>query len=267
MLGGAFHPRRSKLSRSALVKLGFAAFLAAAPLLPACISGPDGAEEAELTGRASMSLVTQANGRVYRLSNALFVIDGPLFGYLSSSDNPGETALTAALPVGDYTSFLETGWVLERDDGGTFVPVQATLVSGNPALFTVHAGATTALVYQFQTDGTIITVGDGQLDISIEVTEVGGVCTPFGAGCSGGEWCVPGEVAAGEPSCLAEGDIPVGGACDDPSRSCVLNALCGDVDGTGATCIELCPMGSLGSPCASGGICTDIGYTEFGICF
>ncbi|XXT15719.1 hypothetical protein WME94_36285 [Sorangium sp. So ce429] len=255
------------MRRSALVKLGFAAFLAAAPLLPACTSGSDGTEEAEITGRASMSLVTQSNGRVYRLSNAVFALEGPIFTYLSSSDDPGETALTAALPVGDYRSFLESGWVLERDDGGTFVPVQATLVSGNPALFTIYNGATTALVYQFQTDGTIITIGDGQLDISIEVTEVGGVCTPLGAGCSGGEWCVPGEVVGGEPLCLAEGDIPVGGLCDDPTRGCVANALCGDLDGTGAVCIELCPASSIGSPCASSGFCTDIGYTEFGICF
>ncbi|XXX81475.1 hypothetical protein WMF30_22215 [Sorangium sp. So ce134] len=257
------------MSRSALVKLGFVACLAAAPLFAACTSGPDVAEEAEITGRASMSLVTQANGRVYRLSNALFSIQGPIFTYLSSSDDPSETALTAALPVGDYTSFLETGWVLERNDGGAFVPVQATLVSGNPAWFTIYDGATTQLVYQFQTDGTIITIGDGQLDISIEVTEVGGgACSPLGAGCSSGEWCVPGELVEGQPFCYPEGDIPVGGACDDPARGCVANALCGDIEGTGMyTCLELCLTSSLGLPCASGGICNDIGYTEFGICY
>ncbi|WP_437954843.1 hypothetical protein WME76_25130 [Sorangium sp. So ce119] len=254
--------------RTALVRLGFAAFLAAAPLLPACTLGPDGAEQAEATGRASLSLVTQANGRVYRLSNAVFSVEGPIVTYLSSSDDPGETALTAALPVGDYTSFLETGWVLERDDGGTFVPVQATLVSGNPALFTIHEGATTALVYRFQTDGTVVTIGDGQLDISIEVTEVGGTCTPLVSGCGDGGWCVPGELAGGQPACLEDGDIPVGGACDDPAAWCVANALCGDIDGTGAAvCIELCPMDSIGSPCESGGFCQEVGFLEFGICF
>ncbi|AUX45177.1 hypothetical protein SOCE26_066580 [Sorangium cellulosum] len=257
------------MTRSVFVKLGFAAFLAAAPLLPACLSAPDGTEDVESTGRASMSLVTQTNGRVYRLSNAIFSIQGPVFTYLTSTDDPNETTLTAALPTGDYLSVLEPGWVLERDDGwGAFVPVQATLASGNPVPFTIFDGATTPLVYQFQTDGTIITVGEGQLDISIEVTEVGvgGACTPLGAGCADGEWCVPGEVLESAPACLTTGDIPIGGACDAPDSLCVANALCGDF-GSGAVCIELCPASDLGAPCASGGICSDIGYTEFGICY
>ncbi|WP_437670200.1 hypothetical protein [Sorangium sp. So ce131] len=255
------------MARSMFVKLGFAACLAAAPLLPACFSGPDGTEDVESTGRASMSLVTQTNGRVYRLSNAIFAIEGPVFTYLSSTDDPDETRLTAALPTGDYLSSLQPGWVLERDDGGTFVPVQATLASGNPVPFTIFDGTTTQLVYQFQTDGTIITIGDGQLDIAIEVTEVGGgVCTPFGAGCAAGEWCVPGELADGNPLCYGAGEIPVGGSCEDPSLGCVTNALCGDL-GTGLICLELCPVSQLGELCANGGRCNEVGYTEFGICF
>ncbi|WP_438016801.1 hypothetical protein WMF18_39380 [Sorangium sp. So ce315] len=249
------------MTHSALVKLGFAAFLAAAPLLPACTSGTGAAEEAELTGRASMSLVTQTNGRVYRLSNAVFSIEGPIFTYLSSSDDPGETALTAALPVGDYTSFLRPDWVLERDDGGTFVPVQATLASANPALFTIDAGATTALVYQFQTDGTIITIGDGQLDVTIEVAEVGGKCTPFGAGCLDNEWCVP----AGEnPFCMPAGDIPIGAPCGNGGW-CAAHGLCAAMDGMNAVCIELCPADGFGSPCEGGGVCPGSGG-DFAIC-
>ncbi|WP_438025526.1 hypothetical protein [Sorangium sp. So ce233] len=257
------------MRRSAFVGLGFAVFLAAAPLLPACISAPDGTEEAESTGRASLSLVAETNGRVYRLNNALFAIEGPLFTYLSSSDNPGETVLTAALPVGDYWSVLEPGWVLERYEGGTFVPVQAALISPNPAAFTIFDGSTTELVYRFQTDGTIITIGNGQLDISIEVTEVGGACTPLGAGCGDAEWCVPGELVGGTPACIPGGDIPVGGTCSfEVSNDCVSGSLCGDLTGEGVgTCIELCPPELLGSPCASGGFCSDIGYPEFGICY
>ncbi|WP_437739810.1 hypothetical protein WME73_29830 [Sorangium sp. So ce302] len=259
------------MSRSALVNVGFAAmFLAAAPLLPACAVGPDGTEEAESTGRASIALVAQTNGHVYRLSNAIFRIEGPIVTYLGTSDDPGETVLSAALPTGDYASTLEQGWVLQRDDGGTFVPVQATLLTPPTVSFAIYDGAVTPLVYQFQTDGTIITIGDGQLDISIEVTEVGGggACTPFGAGCSGGEWCAPGALLGGVPACLPGGTIPVGGTCGGV-EGCVSNAACGDLTGEGLTftCIELCPGSSFGAPCASGGSCVDIGYPEFGICF
>ncbi|WP_437876201.1 hypothetical protein [Sorangium sp. So ce513] len=262
------------MRRSALIGLGFMA-LVAAPLLPACTTAPGGAEQvddAESTGRASLSLVSEANGRVYRLSNALFTIEGPIVTYLSSSDRPDETVLSAALPTGDYRGFLEPGWVLERYEGDTFVPVQAALISPNPAGFTIFDGATTELVYRFQTDGTIITIGNGQLDISIEVTEVGGgTCTPLGAGCPEPAWCVPGELLGGAPICYPSGDIPVGGVCQfDGSALCAPNSLCGDLEGTGGifgTCIELCPPELLGAPCASGGICADIGYTEFGICY
>ncbi|WP_437779196.1 hypothetical protein [Sorangium sp. So ce1097] len=262
------------MRRSALVGLGFMALLAAAPLLPACTAAPGGtehADDAESTGRASLSLVSETNGRVYRLSNALFAIEGPIFTYLSSSDRPDETVLSAALPTGDYQGFLEPGWVLERYEGDTFVPVQAALISPNPAGFTIFDGATTELVYRFQTDGTIITIGNGQLDISIEVTEVGGACTPLGAGCTEPAWCVPGELLGGAPSCYPGGDIPVGGACAlDGSTLCAPSSLCGDLEGTGGdfgTCIELCPSELLGAPCASGGVCADIGYVEFGICY
>lgn len=255
------------MSRSALVKAGIAAlFFAAAPLLPACAVGPDGTEEAESTGRASIALVAQANGRVYRLSNANFRIEGPIVTTLGTSDDAGETVLSAALPTGNYMSTLEHGWVLQRDDGGTFVPVQATLLTPSTVPFTIYDGAVTPLVYQFQTDGTIITIGDGQLDISIEVTEVGGgACTPFGAGCGEGEWCVPGELIGSEPICAAGGSTPVGGACGG-GEGCVSNAVCADLGGAGPTCIELCPASNFGAPCASGGSCDDIGYTEFGIC-
>ncbi|WP_437733394.1 hypothetical protein [Sorangium sp. So ce1335] len=264
------------MRRSAFVGLGFMALLAAAPLLPACTTAPGGAEQvedAESTGRASLSLVAETNGRVYRLSNALFAIEGPIFTYLSSSDRPDETVLSAALPTGDYWGFLESGWVLERYEGGTFVPVQATLISANPATFTIYDGATTEVVYRFLTDGTTVTIGNGQLDISIEVTEVGGggACTPLGAGCTEPEWCIPGELVGGEPACIAGGDIPVGGACTfEASTDCVPGSLCGDLEGTGedfGTCIALCPPELLGAPCASGGICSDIGYPEFGICY
>ncbi|MGK4003806.1 hypothetical protein WMF31_14335 [Sorangium sp. So ce1036] len=258
------------MRRSAFVRIGFAAFLAAAPLLPACIGGADGTEAAESTGRASLSLVAETNGRVYRLSNALFAIQGPVQTYLSSSESPGATVLTAALPVGDYLGVLEPGWVLERYEGGAFVPVQATLVSPNPAAFTISDGSTTELAYRFQTDGAIIAIGNGQLDISIEVIEAGGgECTPLGAGCGEGAWCVPGELVGGAPICAPGGDIPIGGACSlDAYPGCMSGALCaGSPEENAGVCVELCPAEILGAPCASGGVCSDVGYSGFGICF
>jgi hypothetical protein len=54
-----------------------------------------------------------------------------------------------------------TGSTLQRNDGGSFVNVQATLVSPNPTPLAVTDGGTTSLVYRFETDGTVISTGSG----------------------------------------------------------------------------------------------------------
>ena len=79
-------------------------------------------------GTISLPLMTETDGHRYRLSQAVLSVSGPQFIQLASSDDPGETALSATLPTGNYFAILYS-WVLERDDGtGRFLPVQADLV-------------------------------------------------------------------------------------------------------------------------------------------
>jgi hypothetical protein len=241
------------------------AALAGLPALAGC--SVDATEEADATGSVSMALRSVTNGTEYRLSNASFQIDGLVSTTLASSDMAGETVLSAVLPVGGYTSTLANGWVLQRNDGGTFVNVQATLVSQNPVAFTISEGSTTSLVYQFDTDGTIISIGSGNLAISIAVNETAtpAACTPFGAGCAADEWCVAGALFGVPDQCVETGPLQPGDPCDG-TVGCGMNQLCGDI-GLGNQCLELCPASSIGQTCPNGGgVCTDIGDTTLGLC-
>jgi hypothetical protein len=161
--------------------------LVAALTLTVVLSGACGADPQQAEGEigtVSMQLTTNVGTTTYRLSTAVFTIGGgPTTTQLFSSDDPAETALTAELAVGDYTSTLEPGWVLERNEGGTFVAVPATLVSSNPVSFVITDGGVTNLAYQFNTPGATVTVGTGTLVISVGVTETGTCLAGCDASC------------------------------------------------------------------------------------
>jgi hypothetical protein len=140
-------------------------------------SAPKNAGYAE--GNLSMQLSTEVNGVVYRLREALFEVSGPESLTLSSGDSPSVEQL---LDAGDYTVNLNDGWRLEREFPSGFQTVAAELVSPNPAPFTVLAGQTTNVTYAFETDGTIVSLGEGTLDLRIQVTETSGPPTPAEVG-------------------------------------------------------------------------------------
>jgi hypothetical protein len=118
-----------------------------------------------------IALSTAANGHSYRLRNASFDVNGPTHVTLSSETDPAAVDLVATVTAGSYVVTLADGWQLEREDLGSPMPVQATLVSPNPTSpLTVTAGRTTSVVFQFTTDGVPITLGS--IDIGIQVTEV-----------------------------------------------------------------------------------------------
>ncbi len=224
--------------------------------------GSRGAEERTDQGEVSLPLVTTTNGNVYRL-NAFLSLCGMECTFLSSSDDPDETALTALLRTGTYSASLQF-WSLEkRGADGTFLPVQATLVSSPFSSLQVQNGTTTTLSYQFKTDGVTVTVGQGSLKVIAEVTETPPVCTPFGSECPEGSWCPPSELTGAFPACVPAGDLPLGAPCGDPT-SCVANASCFDV-GTAAVCLALCAAAEFDQPCASGGTCQPAG-TTYGVC-
>jgi hypothetical protein len=144
-----------------------------AALVIACGHQGDPEGEADF-GSVSLPLVTTSGSVQYRLSDAVISLDGPTSTQMASSGDPAEGVLTATLVAGDYSATLEPGWVLERDAGSGFRAVQAELLSPNPHPVTIRSGVTTALTYRFETDGTIIAVGDGELQIDLQVVETGG---------------------------------------------------------------------------------------------
>jgi streptogramin lyase len=121
------------------------------------------------SGTIQMALVTSAGDVTYRLHAARFVVSGPTAIILDSEVQPEATRLSATLASGTYSINLEGGWDLGRQDGANFVQVQATLVSVNPTNFRIATGGVTDLAYQFRTDGGVITIGNGTLNVSIEV--------------------------------------------------------------------------------------------------
>ena len=226
---------------------------------------PTEARAGDDVGTISLPLVTQTGGHLYRLRNAFLNVSGPQFVQLASSDDPTETALSAMLPTGSYFAVLYN-WTLERDDGtGRFLPVQATLLSGPYANFSVFNGATTTLRFRFQTDGVIVEVGAGELRVDVAVDEVPAVCTPFAAqdGCGAGTWCPPSGLTGLPLACIATGTIEVGLACLG-AMDCVAGAACLD-RGAGPVCTALCASSQAGSACPAGGTCQAV-TADYGVC-
>lgn len=243
----------------------FTACLAAGPLLTtACVSPSSPAAPAsEDTGTVSMDLQTVTGGATYQLSNLEILIEGPTFQFLEES-NPSETVLSTTLPTGAYTSFLED-FTLEREDSmGNFSPVIATLTSSSFNPFTIFNGTTTTLTYQFQTDGQIVTVGSGTLDVMVNVTQTPGACTPLGTDCAiPGTWCPPTGLTGADLACIPAGTVALGQPCAMPT-DCVADASCFN-PGTGPVCTALCSSADFTMTCATGGVCTSAA-SDYGFC-
>jgi len=247
------------LSRFALVSsLAFAL-----PQLAGCSSQmPEDAETAA-SGTVSLPLTASSNGHTYRLSNAYVYISGPQYStVIFTSSNPDEKVLSTSLPTGNYSAYL-SNWTLERDDGhGGFAPVPASLLS-NWTTFSIFNGTTSTVSYQFTTDGVIVVVGSGKLNVAVTVEEHAAVCTPFGDDCSTGTWCPPTGLTGAPRACVPAGSLALGEACASPTE-CVANSSCFDLGG-GPKCAELCPLENVGSQCSAGGTCEESG-PDYGVC-
>ena len=138
-------------------------------LLDGCNREPDA------TGAIKMQLRTDVNGNSYRLRDATFTISqgGAPVAAINTEANPNATSVQQTLAAGSYDINLATGWRLEKMIAGSggFQTVSAQLVSANPVPGTITSGQTTPVAYAFRTDGTVIVVGDGTLNLTIEVTD------------------------------------------------------------------------------------------------
>lgn len=193
----------------------------AACLAVACMGG--GSDEANApTGSLSMQLATEVNGTTYRLSGARFDVFGPVDASFDSDDDPDLTAITATLPRGDYSILLRDGWRLLRQSSpeAGFEPVEAALTSDNPRLFSINEGETTRVAYVFETNGVVVDLGDGFLEVAIEVVETG-------AGASGGTGGIGGTGGAGGTGGSGTGGVGGGPAVD---REAIASAVCQSLD-------------------------------------
>jgi hypothetical protein len=120
--------------------------------------------------RFALSAVS-SNGTTYRLAVGSFAIAGATTMTVNAEDHLPEAFINEILPTGSYTVTLADGWQLQRFVDGSFVNVDASLVSANPASFTVTEGQTTDLAFQFQSGGDTVVVGTGLLKLSVVVSE------------------------------------------------------------------------------------------------
>lgn len=231
--------------------------------LTGCGSGDATQESAAALAELSVPLTVEVEGRRYRLADARIEVGGASEASLYSSADPGEVVLAAWLPVGDYTSEL-TAWRLERDDGrGQFRPVRAELVSSAQQAFRLLNGSTTTISYQFETDGHLVTIGRGRIEIEIEVDRRAGACTPLGSDCEAGQWCPPSELTGEPVACVAAGSVALGESCRSPVE-CVANSSCYP-SGEGSVCAALCDAAQFGAACDGGGTCQPEG-ADYGVC-
>jgi hypothetical protein len=255
---------RANLTISAFVTC--ALFALSGSLATGCSSGSSDAAKGSAhvaTGTASLPLVTTANGDVYRLANASLLICGQSCTYLSTTDDPQETEISTTLQTGSYQASLQYYELQKRDQTGTFQHVHANLVSSTTSYFSVFDGTTTTISYQFETDGVLVTVGQGKVNVTLDVVQTAAVCTPLGTDCAAGSWCPPAELTGNPLACIAAGDVAVGQQCGS-ATSCVGNSSCFDL-GAGPVCVALCGSEDFGQPCGSGGTCVAVGET-YGRC-
>ncbi|HEU5074661.1 MAG TPA: hypothetical protein VFU02_10815 [Polyangiaceae bacterium] len=153
---------------------GWILLAAALPLVSLQVScGQTSPQEISDAGRLQLRLTGQSEaGHTYRLRDAELEITGTSNVTLHSEDDPDAESLRHDLPAGAYEILLEDGWFLERqDEDGTFVPVEAVLMSANPAPFEIVAEETTNVQLRFQAGDEIVDLGDGTLEVSIVVEE------------------------------------------------------------------------------------------------
>jgi hypothetical protein len=205
-----------------------------------------------------------SEGGDYRLDNAVFTIrstSGAHVATLDSGSDPDAETLTAALFQGPYTVRLESGWELIRiEEDGAESAVSAALVSRNPQSFEIDASVTTSVSFVFTTGQGTISLGDGSVDVSVEVSpnEDLGQCNLLSPSyyCSSGQTCLLAD-SSGRTFCASPGPLPVGSPCT--SDQCVAGAQCLKVDSDNpdqGTCVKFCRVSTVtfGVNCLSLGL-------------
>ena len=142
-------------------------FVLLTALLTACGTAQPEGSSSEARGTVQMALTASAGSNVYRLNPAVFTIAGPENTVL---DGSAVDVLEHSLPVGNYTIQLNAGWAMQKLLLGSFQPTDAELLSPSTQMFTITEFAVTRVSFQFKVGDAVITVGQGDLEVSIGVT-------------------------------------------------------------------------------------------------
>lgn len=171
--------------------VGLGMTLAAVLLATGVVAGCSSGGEERGVGTLSLPLVSNAaSGTSYRLRDASFEIHRGYYYYedyynaaagaggapdngtivVSSEDDPNASAISVSLDRGSYYVRLLPGWHLEKNESGTFTPVEATLLSSDTQWVYVNPHQSTTAEYQFGIGGRSIWF-NGDLNIQIQVYE------------------------------------------------------------------------------------------------
>ena len=252
--------------------------LLGAAMLPAC--GSDVPQEQARAGTLELALTGVSNtGVLYRLRQGTFSIAGPTSAELSTETDPDASSLQAQLSAGDYLITLANGWTLEKEVGGAFVTVDATLESENPAMFSITSETQTGVVFQFRAGDEQVELGDGTLDVDIAVddltcppgtTDCGGICVDTSSDPANCGACANAcSVQSGTASC-SNGMCTVGvcdpgrANCDASSNNGCETSTSSDLNNCGA-CGLICPSNG-GNPSCLGGVCNIACHPGFSDC-
>lgn len=253
-------PSFKKLCSVGIAGLLFGSTAACGANAPDDASGPTASQEAE-SGTLSLALTTTVGSHTYRFGRFQVLLT-PEYVWLQSYGGP-ESVLTTTLQTGQHQGYLYD-WSLERDDGtGNYLPVNASLLSSSSLSFEILNGASTTVSFQFETDGQIVTMGAGSLNVAGRVNERPPVCTVLGDDCGEGAWCPPAGLTGAPLACRAAGGLALGEACAG-AADCVANSACID-SRTGPLCTALCGPLDFDSACPSGGTCVGVGL-DYGVC-
>ncbi|HEY3498916.1 MAG TPA: hypothetical protein VGK73_29700 [Polyangiaceae bacterium] len=132
----------------------------------------DLSSETSSTGTVALPLTATSGDTTYRLAAARFTIKGSglsrVITPLADAHIHQET-----LPAGKYEIRLEKGWRLEMKGPSdtAYVPVQASLSSGNPLAFEVKRNAIIDTVFTFVTGGGKVDLSRGRVNVRIDVQD------------------------------------------------------------------------------------------------
>ena len=251
------------------IHFGLALVLSFGAAAAGCTAQTDSESEQQL-GTLHLPLVTPMQGS-FRLRNATFAIksqSGTPVVTLDSESDPDAPALSASLTQGSYTARLQNGWALNSVAAdGTESPVAAALITQNPQNFKIKATVDTALSFTFVTVNGTVTIGNGMVDITVDVSSkptLTGCDVTSTFNCPFGQTCLVAN-SSGGTFCATPGSLAVGSPCT--SDQCVAGSQCLKLDPNNpdqGTCTQFCNTGfppfgcnciSLGFDNSNAGVC------------